>query len=98
AMLQLISPHERSLPFADTVELEDAESGERRLVDAASMAPVYRAAMDAFLERCRVNAQRDGVDYALLSTDGPPDVSLREYLLRRSHAHPVHGAPHAVRS
>jgi uncharacterized protein (DUF58 family) len=98
AMLQLISPHERALPFADHVELEDAESGERRLVDAASIAAAYRTAMTAFLERCRVNAQRDGVDYSLMSTDAPPEVALREYLVRRAHAYPAHGAPRAVRS
>lgn len=98
AMLQLTSPEERALPFGDHVEIEDAESGERRLADAAGIAPAYRAAVDAFLERCRVNAQRDGVDYALMNTDTPPEVALRQYLLRRSHAQPAHGAPRAVRS
>jgi hypothetical protein len=96
AMLQLIAPAERALAFGDHVELEDAESGERRLVDAAAVAPVYRAAMDAFLDRCRTHAQRDGVDYALMSTDVPPEIALRQYLLRRSHAQPAHGAPRAV--
>jgi uncharacterized protein (DUF58 family) len=98
AMLQLISPEERVLPFGDHVELEDAESSERRLVDGASVAAAYRVAMDAFLERCRGHAQRDGVDYALMSTDMPPEVALRQYLLRRSHAQPARGAPRAVRS
>jgi uncharacterized protein (DUF58 family) len=98
AMLQLIAPDERALPFGDHVELEDAESGERRLVDGPSVAAAYRAAVDAFLERCRVHAQRDGVDYALMSTNTPPEVALRQYLLKRSHAQPVHGAPRAVRS
>ena len=36
AMLQLMSPPEMDLPYADHVELEDLESGERRLVDAAA--------------------------------------------------------------
>lgn len=98
AMLQLISPDERSLPFAGQVELEDAESHTRQLVDATSVAAAYRTAVDAFLERCRVSAQRDGVDYALMSTDTPPEVSLRQYLLKRSHAQPVRGAPRAVPS
>ena len=91
-------PRSAPCPFGDHVELEDAESGERRLVDARGVAPAYRAAVDAFLERCRVNAQRDGVDYALMTTDTPPEVALRQYLLRRSHAQPAHGAPRAVRA
>jgi len=98
AMLQLISPSERMLPYADQVELEDAESGERRLVDSISVSAAYRAAMDAFLDRCRTHAQRDGVDYALMDTDVPPEIALRQYLLRRSHAQPVRGAPRAVRT
>ncbi len=98
AMLQLISPAERSLPFSGHVELEDAESHDRQLVDATSVAAAYRAEVDAFLERCRVNAQRDGVDYALMSVDTPPEVALRQYLLKRSHAQPVRSAPRAVRS
>ena len=27
---------------------------------------------------------RDGIDYALLSTDTAPELALRDYLLRRS--------------
>ena len=98
AMLQVLSPDERELPFGSHVEIEDAESGERRLVDAAGVAATYRASIDAFLERCRGQAQRDGIDYALMSTDTPPEVALRQYLLRRSHAQPVRGAPRAVRT
>jgi hypothetical protein len=54
--------------------------------------------MEAFLDRCRVHAQRDGVDYALMNTDVPPEIALRQYLLRRSHAQPVRGAPRGVRT
>ena len=98
AMLQLISSSERALPFGDQVELEDAESGERRLIDSGSVRAAYGAAMEAFLDRCRTHAQRVGVDYTLMSTDVPPEIALREYLLRRSHAQPVGGAPRAVRT
>jgi dienelactone hydrolase len=98
AMLQLMSPQERALPFGGHVELEDSESSERRLVDAASVSSAYQTAMDAFLERCRGHAQRDGVDYALMTTDMPPEVALRQYLLRRSHAESARSAPRAVRS
>jgi uncharacterized protein (DUF58 family) len=98
AMLQLISPDERALPFSGHVELEDSESHARQLVDATSVAAAYRMQVDAFLERCRVNAQRDGVDYALMSVDTPPEIALRQYLLKRSHAQPVRSAPRATRS
>ncbi len=83
-MLQFISPDELSLPYSEHVELEDAESGVRQLVDGATAATAYRNAVSDFLERCRGGAFRDGIDYGLITTDTPPDIALREYLLKRS--------------
>jgi uncharacterized protein (DUF58 family) len=97
AMLQLLSSNELALPFTENVELEDLESGERRLVDAASVTE-YGGAISEFLTRCRTQALRDGIDYALMTTDMPPEVALREYLLRRSRGHDVRHSPRAVRA
>jgi uncharacterized protein (DUF58 family) len=96
AMLQLVSPQELALPFTDHIELEDLESGERQLIDGASLAPKYRAAMSDFLDRCRSHALRDAIDYGLMQTDTPPEVALRQYLLRRSHTATSRGTPRAV--
>jgi uncharacterized protein (DUF58 family) len=96
AMLHLLSPDELSLPFTDHIELEDAESGVRRLVDAAGIRTTYDAAFSAFLERCRSNAARDGVDYALLRTDASPATALREYLIKRAARPTLRGTPRAV--
>jgi uncharacterized protein (DUF58 family) len=84
AMLQLISPPEIALPYGGQLELEDLESGTRLLIDATATAPDYRRSMAAFLERCRSEAVRDGIDYALISTDAAPEVALRDYLIKRS--------------
>jgi uncharacterized protein (DUF58 family) len=83
-MLQLISRGEMDLSFTGQVELEDLESGERRLVDASTANARYRSTMRAFLDRCRTGALRDGVDYGLIVTDTPPSAALRDYLLRRA--------------
>jgi uncharacterized protein (DUF58 family) len=96
AMLQVLSPGEIALPFTDHVELEDAESGARRLVDAATARRVHDAGVGAFLDRCRTNAARDGVDYALLRTDIAPATALREYLIKRAARPTLHGAPRSV--
>jgi len=96
AMLHLLSPDELSLPFTDHIELEDAESGARRLVDAGGLRATYDAAFATFLERCRSNAARDGVDYALLRTDTAPATALREYLIKRAARPTLHGAPRAA--
>ena len=83
AMLQVISAEERDFPYRGSLEVEDLESGERRVVDGAAAAAANRAAMDEFLLRCRASAGRDGIDYALLTTDMAPERALRDYLLRR---------------
>jgi uncharacterized protein (DUF58 family) len=87
AMLQVMSPEELSFPYRGSLELEDLESGERRLLDAGTLQRDYRAAMTEFLERCRTLAHRDGVDYALMSTGSPPERVLRDYLVRRGAKH-----------
>jgi len=87
AMLQVMSPEEMTFPYSGGLELEDAESGERRLVDAGMLQKDYRAAVAGFLERCRTLAHRDGVDYALMSTGTPPERVLRDYLVRRGAKH-----------
>jgi uncharacterized protein (DUF58 family) len=96
AMLQVLSPDELRFPYAGQVELQDQESGEERLVDATAAAATYNAAVAAFLERTRAGALRDGIDHALLTTDVPPDVALRSYLLKRSARPALHGAPRTV--
>ena len=82
-MLQIIADDERSLPYRGEVDLEDLESGERRLVRASAVADAYAGAMGDFLTRVREGAHRDGVDYALLSTGEAPEHGLRAFLLPR---------------
>jgi uncharacterized protein (DUF58 family) len=93
AMLQVISRPELAFPYAADLEFEDLESGERRIVDAGSTAPRYRAAVGDFLARCRAQAHRDGIDYALMPTDVAPEQALRSYLLRRGAAASPHSVP-----
>jgi uncharacterized protein (DUF58 family) len=84
AMLQVISRAELTFPYRGEMEIEDVESGRRQLLDAGAAAAAYRAAVAAFVERCRRDAGRDGLDYALLPTDVPPDRALRTYLVARA--------------
>jgi hypothetical protein len=83
-MLQVISPAELTFPYRGEMEIEDLESGGRRLLDADAAGIAYREAVAAFVERCRREAGRDGIDYALLPTDVPPERALRTYLVARA--------------
>ena len=87
SMLQLMSAEEMAFPYRGSVEVEDLETGTRRLVDAGAAEQTYRTAVREFLDRCRTLANRDGIDYALMTTDAPPERVLRDYLLRRGSAH-----------
>ncbi len=87
SMLQVLSAEELSFPYSGSLEMEDLESGARRLVEAAAMERGYRISMSEFLARCRTLANRDGIDYALMRTDTPPERMLRDYLLRRDAGH-----------
>jgi hypothetical protein len=83
-MLQVVTRAEMTFPYDGDLDLEDLESGDRRIVSAESVARAYRTSMGDFLERCRSQARRDGLDYALLATDVAPAMALRQVLLRRS--------------
>ena len=48
-------------------------SGDRRLVNASAIEAEYRTNVDAFLSRWRTTSRADGIDYALMSTDEPPE-------------------------
>ncbi len=95
AMLQVVAREERELPFKDQVQLQDLESGERRLMEPATASAAYRTAHTQFLERCRSFAQHEGIDYGLLDTGESPERSLRDYLVRRSTRQASPGLPNA---
>jgi uncharacterized protein (DUF58 family) len=91
AMLQVMSHEEIAFPFSGDLEFEDLESGARRVVTADAVARDYRASVAEFLTRCRDQARREGLDYALLPTNDPPERALRAYLLRRDDPHRPRG-------
>ena len=83
AILQIMSKAEIEFPYTGGTEFEDLESPARRIVDAAAIGRGYRAKVAEFLERWRTDARSGGLDYALFTTDRPPDEALRGYLIRR---------------
>ena len=79
-VLQLLAPEEWSPSLGDEVELEDAETGERR---ETRLGPVelaaYRARLEAHLGAIAAACRRLGMRYAALDTGRPlPDVVLRQ--------------------
>lgn len=83
-MLQVMSAEELAFDGMRESEMEDLETGQRRLVDPAAIRVNYRSALDAFLARCRTGAAEAGIDYALCATSTPPQDALRDLLVRRA--------------
>ncbi len=83
AVLHLLDPAERELALEGELLFEDAETGERRIVDTRTAAPRYGADLEAFLERTRDAARREGIDLHPAWTDTPPSTLLRSFLLAR---------------
>jgi uncharacterized protein (DUF58 family) len=81
---QVIAPAERILPATGDRTFVDLESGVERVIDPRSAQAAYTAAFAAFLERWARSSQQDGVDYALVQTDEPPERALRRLLVQRS--------------
>jgi uncharacterized protein (DUF58 family) len=89
ALLHIVADEERSLPYDGELLFQDLETDQRHLIDARAAAAAYGAAFQAFVTRWRESAQRDGLDYTLLSTADAPGRALRAWLLRRAAAHDV---------
>lgn len=80
-------PRERILPKAGLVELEDAETGERFVIDSssASVRRRFEAQAMARAERLTMLLRRLGVDQVRVTTDRPYVHSLIELFKRREH-------------
>ena len=84
AIVQTMSREEIAFPFARDLEFVDLETGGRVTLDAAAARRGYADGVSAFLERWRSRAGREGMQYALVVTDTPPDRALRAFLLARA--------------
>ncbi len=84
AILQTIARDEIEFPYRRDLVFVDRESGRRLEIDAPAARRSYTEQMSAFLERWRVRAAREGMQYALMVTDAPVDRALRSFLLARA--------------
>jgi uncharacterized protein (DUF58 family) len=86
--IRIEDPREESLPSVGLVEMEDAESGERRVIDTAD--PRLREELSKAVSDARARLARElkkaGADLIRLSTDKPYDVPLVRYFEERAKA------------
>lgn len=81
--LHVSAPGDRALPSSGAVELEDAETGERLVVDASALGPEFLAAATAFHDARDRQLRGPRLHGARLMADAPLVPQLRAYLLAR---------------
>ena len=72
--------HELHFPFDRLTRFEGMEDESRLLVDAPALRESYLEVVQEWLGKVRGMCHRRGVDYKLLDTSQPLDVSLTAYL------------------
>ena len=82
--LQVLDPVERALPMDGLVRFHDLETGEEILTRAGEVGASYRAAVDAWLAELAAGCLGREIDWAVMTTEAPPDQALFAYLGRRS--------------
>jgi uncharacterized protein (DUF58 family) len=84
AVLHILDPHERTLPYEGMTLFEALESDHRVLANPAAIRKEYLARMAAFLARTAAGCADGGVDYHLVSTDRPVEATLLDVIARRT--------------
>jgi uncharacterized protein (DUF58 family) len=82
-IFQILDRSEIEPGFADSVLLEDMESGQQREVSPTYLKETYPARLQEHLGRLRKAAADLGAQQALIITDEPLDHALRRYLTFR---------------
>jgi len=83
-LFHIMDPGERELPAAGEAIFFDPETGEELGANSAALRKQYREAVDEAITGWRRESLRWGADYALLTTDMPLGIALRQYLHKRS--------------
>jgi uncharacterized protein (DUF58 family) len=82
-LFHILDPAELELPYDETIDLEDLESGERIAMSGGDFARQYRELVQGHIEALRKRFVELGVDYTLLDTSEPLDRALHRYLAAR---------------
>ncbi len=86
-VLQILDPLERSFAFPGEAVFRDMETADEMTTHPWHVREAYTEAMAEFVKTYREQCRDHSIDYALLDTGTPFDVSLTEYLHFRSRLH-----------
>jgi uncharacterized protein (DUF58 family) len=84
-LLQIVDPAEQDFPFVDPTLFKGLEGLGDQHTEPRSLKAAYQREFESFLKSIRGGARELHMDYVLLRTDLPLEVSLHEFLSRRMH-------------
>jgi uncharacterized protein (DUF58 family) len=82
-VMQVLDPLERSFAFGRDAIFKDLETGDELSTQPWHIQKAYREEMKKFLDTYKKECRENNIDYVLLDTSTPFDVSLFEYLHKR---------------
>lgn len=82
-LFHVLDRDEIEFPFDGLSIFESLESDEKMLVDPASIRKIYRERMQGFLGETEAECRRSGIEYHLVPTDQPFELSLMQFLAAR---------------
>jgi uncharacterized protein (DUF58 family) len=83
-VLHVMDDSELHFNFDESSEFIDSETGEAFITTPASVREAYLDNVNRFLDDCKKQCQRAGVDYCLLNTSEPIDAALAAFLSKRA--------------
>ncbi len=83
-VMHVLDAAEVRFPFTGSLRLEDPETGETMVADAAAVAPRYLEAVQRWRELLRTRLAAARADYLALDTGMPFDKALVEFLVQRA--------------
>jgi len=83
-LFHVMDPAEIDFPFERPTMFQGLEELPEVLADPLSIGNAYRQEVASFLQEIKAKSIANQMDYALLRTDRPPDVVLRNFLSHRN--------------
>jgi len=82
-IFQILDPMEMTFFDGNPMTIVDLETKEEMYSQPFSVRKSYREAMKEFINYYKTQCRKNNIDYVLLSTDTPFDISLLKYLNKR---------------
>lgn len=86
-VFQILDPAEKNFLFDDVAYFKDMETGEELYIQAPQVKESYNKVVENFINEYKNQCIKNNIDYELLTTSTPFDISLLKYLNKRMRLH-----------